>query len=172
MDAVQDEVTRKAREMTRLEIVLKAVASVTTWAVAAKCLGVTERHMRRIRDKYERFGVDVAVQDGRAGGRRARRVPLATLEEVCRLKREVYADFSMKHFHEVVTGKKHKLKLSYTLMRSALQDAGLVEKAAGRGKHRCKRDRRPLVGMLVHLDGSTHEWRAADGGPHRRAPRR
>lgn len=79
-------------------------------------------------------------------------------KSVCRLKREVYADFSMKHFHEVVTGKKHKLKLSYTLMRSALQDAGLVEKAAGRGKYRRKRERRPLVGMLVHLDGSTHEW--------------
>lgn len=158
MDALRDEVARKAREMTRREIVLKAVAGLITWAVAATCLGVTERHMRRIRDKYERFGVDVAVQDGRAGGRRARRVPLATLEEVCRLKREVYADFSMKHFHEVVTGKKHKLKLSYTLMRSALQDAGLVEKASGRGKYRRKRERRPLVGMLVHLDGSTHEW--------------
>jgi hypothetical protein len=64
----------------------------------------------------------------------------------------------MKHFHEVVTGKKHKLKLSYTLMRSALQDAVLVEKAVGRGKHRRKRERRPLMGMLVHLDGSKHEW--------------
>ena len=158
MDAVHDEVARKVREMTRREIVLKAVAGLITWAVAATCLGVTERHMRRIREKYEQFGVDVAVHDGRAGGRRARRVPLATLEEVCRLKRDVYADFSMKHFHEVVTGKKHKLKLSYTLMRSALQDAGLVEKAAGRGKYRRKRERRPLVGMLLHMDGSTHEW--------------
>lgn len=158
MDALHDEVARKAREMTRREIVLKAVAGLITWAVAATCLGVTERHMRRIRDKYERYGVDVAVRDGRAGGRRARRVPLATLEKVCELKREVYGDFSMKHFHEVVTGKKHKLKLSYTLMRSALQDAGLVEKAPARGKYRRKRERRPLVGMLVHLDGSTHEW--------------
>jgi hypothetical protein len=82
MDALNDEVARKAREMTRREIVLKAVAGLIAWAVAATCLGVTERHMRRIRDKYERFGVDVAVQDGRAGGRRARRVPLATLERL------------------------------------------------------------------------------------------
>jgi transposase len=157
MDALQDEVARKAREMTRREIVLKAVAGAITWAVAATCLGVTERHMRRIRLKYEQYGVDVAVRDGRAGGNRARRVPLKTIEEVCRLKREVYADFSMKHFHEVVT-EKHKLKLSYTLMRSALQEAGLVEKAPGRGQYRRKRERRPLVGMLLHMDGSTHEW--------------
>lgn len=157
MDAQQAEVARKVREMTRREIVLKAVAGAITWAVAATCLGVTERHMRRIRLKYEQYGVDVAVRDGRAGFGRARRVPLKTIEEVCRLKRDVYGDFSMKHFHEVVT-EKHKLKLSYTLMRSALQDAGLVEKAPGRGKYRRKRERRPLVGMLLHMDGSTHEW--------------
>ena len=134
MDALHDEVARKARAMTRREIVIKAVALAITWAVAAKCLGVSERHMRRIKAKFDRYGVDVAVRDGRSGGRRARRVPLATIEEVCRLKRDVYADYSMKHFHEAAT-EKHKLKLSYTLMRSALQDAGLVEKAAGRGQY-------------------------------------
>lgn len=82
-----------------------------------------------------------------------------TIQEVCRLKRDVYADYSMKHFHEVVA-EKHKLKLSYTLLRSVLQDAGLVEKAPGRGKYRRKRERRPMTGMLVHLDASTHEWLA------------
>jgi len=156
MDALQTEVARKARAMTRREIVLKAVAGAITWAVAATCLGVTERHMRRIRVRYEQYGVDVAVRDGRSGGR-SRRVPMTTIAEVCRLKRDVYGDFSMKHFHEVAT-EKHKLKLSYTLMRSALQDAGLVEKAPGRGQYRRKRERRPLVGMLLHMDGSTHEW--------------
>lgn len=157
MDALQDEVARKAREMTRREILVKAAAGLITWAVAATCLGVSERHMRRIRLKHEQYGLDVAVRDGRAGGRRARRVPLKTIQEVCRLKRDVYADFSMKHFHEVVT-EKHKLALSYTLMRSTLQDAGLVAKAPGRGQYRRKRERRPLVGMLLHMDGSTHEW--------------
>lgn len=157
MDAQHVEVARKAREMTRREILLKAVAGTITWAVAATCLGVTDRHMRRIRDKCERFGIEVAVRDGRANGRRARRVPLETIKEVCRLKREVYGDFSMKHFHEVVTSK-HGLSLSYTLMRSALQEAGLVDKAPGRGKYRRKRERRPLIGMLLHMDGSTHEW--------------
>jgi hypothetical protein len=156
MDVLQTEVARKARAMTRREILMKAAVGAITWAVAATCLGVSERHMRRIKLKHEQYGIDVAVRDGRCA-RRARRVPLATVQEVCRLKREVYGDFSMKHFHEVVT-EKHKLQLSYTLMRSALQDAGLVEKAEGRGKYRRKRERRPLVGMLLHMDGSTHEW--------------
>lgn len=141
--------------MTRREIVTRAAAGLITWAVAATVLGFSERHMRRIRDKYELFGIE-ALEDGRSGPR-ARRVPLKTVQEVCRLKREVYGDFSMKHFHDVVT-EKHKLSLSYTLLRSVLQDAGLVEKAAGRGKYRRKRERRPMVGMLIHMDASTHEW--------------
>ena len=86
-----------------------------SWETAALILGLTERHMRRIRDKYEQFGVE-ALADGRAGRPRARRVSLKTVAEVCRLKREVYADFSMKHFHEMVM-EKHKLSLSYTLLR-------------------------------------------------------
>lgn len=142
--------------MTRREIVMRAAGGVISWETAALILRLSERHMRRIRDKYEQFGVE-ALEDRRAGRPRARRVPLKTVREVCRLKRDVYADFSMKHFHEVVT-EKHALSLSYTLLRYVLQDAGLVEKAPGRGKYRRKRERRPMVGMLIHMDASTHEW--------------
>jgi hypothetical protein len=66
-------------------------------------------------------------------------------------------DFSIKHFHEFVT-EKHGLELSYTWTRLVLQEAGLAEKAPGRGKYRRQRDRRPMVGMMLHIDGSTHEW--------------
>lgn len=142
--------------MTRREVVLKAMAGTITWLTAATILGVTDRHMRRIRERYEQWGVD-GLRDQRAGRPRRRRVSTETIREVCRLKREVYADFSMRHFHEVVT-EKHDLKLSYTLLRNVLQEAGLVEKAPGRGKYRRKRERRPMTGMLVHLDGSTHTW--------------
>ena len=142
--------------MTRREVIVKAFAGELTWVQAASLLGMTERHVRRLKARFEQFGVD-GLMDQRAGRPRARRVKVATLQEVCRLKRDVYPDFSMKHFHEFVTAK-HGLTLSYTLMRSVLQDAGLVEKAPGRGKYRRKRERRPLVGMLVHLDASTHRW--------------
>jgi transposase len=156
MGAADTRVAREAKAMTRREIVVQAFAGVITWAVAATILGMTERHVRRIKARYEQYGVD-GLQDQRGGRPRARRVSVETIQEVCRLKREVYADFSMKHFHEKAT-EKHGLKLSYTLMRSVLQDAGLVEKAPGRGKYRRKRERRPMPGMMLHMDGSTHEW--------------
>ena len=156
MVAAAATVASEAKAMTRREVVVKAVAGLITWKVAATILGLSDRHMQRIRARYEQYGV-AGLMDLRAGRPRARRVSTKTIEEVCRLKRDVYVDFSMKHFHEVVT-EEHGLKLSYTLLRSVLQDAGLVEKAPGRGTYRRKRERRPMTGMLVHLDASTHAW--------------
>ena len=36
--------------------------------------------------------------------------------------------------------------------------AVLARKAKRRGKHRIKRERAPLPGMMVHQDASTHRW--------------
>ena len=68
-----------------------------------------------------------------------------------------YSDFTVKHFHEQLI-KRHDYKLGYTVTRLALQGAGLVRPAPRRSAHRKKRPRRPLVGMMLHQDGSRHEW--------------
>ena len=73
------------------------------------------------------------------------------------LYREEYADFTAKHFHEELV-RRHNYKLGYTVTRLSLQAAGLVSKATSRGAHRRKRVRRPLPGMLLFQDGSTHRW--------------
>lgn len=142
--------------MTRQEVVMKAVAGRLTWLQAADILGITGRQVRRLHSKYRTYGVN-AVVDHRGGKDRKRRVPLEVLHELFRLRREKYPDFSVKHFHEHVT-ERHGMKMSYTYCKRVLQEAGLAEKAPGRGKYRRKRERRPLVGMLLHLDASTHAW--------------
>jgi len=73
------------------------------------------------------------------------------------LFRDRYADFSVRHFHGTLV-REHNYKLCYTVTRLALQSAGLVRKATLRSKHRKKRERRPLPGMLLFQDGSTHCW--------------
>jgi hypothetical protein len=78
------------------------------------------------------------------------------VELLIRLKRDVYTDFSERHFYVQVT-EKHQVKVSYN-RRLMLQEAGVVEKEPARGKYRRWRERRPMVGMLVHLDASTHGW--------------
>jgi len=142
--------------MTRNEVIMHAIAGKLTWIQAADICRITARQMRRMKRRYEAHGYDGLV-DGRGGKPRRTRIAMQTLTELCRLKRERYPDFSVQHFWEQAT-EKHQLAVSYTWTLKALQAAGLAEKSAGRGQYRRQRERRPLVGMLLHLDASTHEW--------------
>jgi transposase len=144
------------RAMKVQEVILRAVAKKITWIQAAEILGVTPRHMRRWKEKYEQFGFH-ALFDGRRGKTSPRRVPSAVLDEVLRLYRERYFDLSVKHFHEKLTSE-HGLSVSYTWTKGVLQGAGLVKRQGRRGGHRKRRARRPLPGMLIHIDASQHQW--------------
>jgi hypothetical protein len=97
------------------------------------------------------------LADRRKGRPSDKRVPLATVEQVLRLYRETYFDLNMRHFHEKLR-EEHGIELSYTWVQKALQGAGLVARQRKRGKHRRRRERRPLPGMLLHIDGSKHQW--------------
>jgi hypothetical protein len=67
----------------------------------------------------------------------------------------------VKHFHEQL-GKRHHYTLGYTVTKVHLHRAGLVPAATKRSAHRKKRPRRPMVGMLLHQDASTHAWLPGD----------
>ncbi len=138
------------------DVLLKAMAKRITWWEAAEIIGVTDRTMRRWRERLESDGYSGLV-DRRKGKRSDKRVPLAKVEEVLRLYRETYFDLNMRHFHEKLK-EKHGIELSYTWVQKALQGAGLVARGRKRRKHRRRRERRPLAGMLLHIDGSKHQW--------------
>jgi len=138
------------------DVILKAMAKKISWLEAAEIAGVTDRTIRRMRDRYEEFGY-TGLFDQRRGKRSIHRVQMQTAEEVLRLYREVYFDLNIRHFHEKLRSE-HKIELSYTWVQLALQGAGLVAKRRKRGPHRRRRPRRPLPGMLLHIDGSKHQW--------------
>jgi hypothetical protein len=142
--------------MTRREVIMRAIAKEITWIQAAHICGITPRQMRRLKRTLEQRGFE-AVVDHRGRIPRRRRIPVATLEQLCTLKRERYADFSVQHFWEKLRDT-HGIAISYTWTKLALQQAGLVEKSPGRGRYRRRRERRPLRGMMVHLDASRHRW--------------
>ena len=123
---------------------------------AAEILGMSERTFRRWRDRYQDEGA-AGLCDRRLGQASARRVPVDQVQDVLTLYRERYRGFTAKHFHDKLR-QHHGFVLGYTWTRLRLQAAGLVAKAPRRGAHRKKRPRRPLRGMLLHQDGSTHRW--------------
>jgi transposase len=138
------------------EVILRAVDGRILWSQAAEIIGISDRSMRRWRQRYEEYGYD-GLYDRRLKQPSPKKVPLATVEKVLRLYREKYFDFNVRHFVEKLHGE-HGIELSYTWVKAALQTAGLVPRSRKRGKHRKKRPRRPLPGMMLHIDGSTHAW--------------
>jgi transposase len=154
MGAIPAAVVERAMKMQ--EVILRAMAKRITWWQAAEIIGISDRQMRRWHRRYEKFGYD-GVWDRRRGRPSPRRLPLAEVERVLALYRENYFDFNGRHFHEKLRDE-HGIALSYTWVKLALQGAGLVRRAQRRGVHRRQRPRRPLPGMLLHLDGSSHAW--------------
>ena len=144
------------RAMKVQEVILRALARKITWWQAAEIVGISDRQMRRWHERYQEFGYD-GLFDRRLGKPSPKRVPLATVEQVLVLYREKYFDLNVRHFHEKL-GQEHAIDLSYTWVKMALQGAGLVTRERKRGVHRKRRPRRPLPGMLLHIDGSRHQW--------------
>ncbi len=144
------------RAMKREEIILRAYAKKISWTQAAEVLGYSPRHLRRLRDKYDEWGFD-GLHDGRVGKVSPRRIEVAVVEEVLRLYRDEYFDFNVVHFHEKLV-EKHEMTVSYTWVKKLLQGSGLVAKDRPRKKHRRKRERKPVAGMMLHIDGSKHQW--------------
>ena len=144
------------RAMKVQDVMLQAMAKKITWWQAAEILGISDRHMRRWRERYVEEGYN-GLLDRRRGKPSRRRVPLATVEKVFALYREKYFDLNVQHFHEKLQAE-HGIELSYTWVKQALQGAGLVARGRKRGAHRKRRERRPLPGMLLHIDGSRHQW--------------
>jgi hypothetical protein len=163
MDGLERAVAKEVRAMTRQDIIVRAIAGQLTWIQAADILGISARQLRRSKRLWAQQGF-AGLRDHRGSTPRRRRIPLATIDALCALRRERYADFSIRHFWEHAT-EHHGFTLSYTWTRLVLQAAGLAPKARARGKYRRKRERRPLVGMLVHRDASMHAW-LPDLPPH------
>jgi transposase len=144
------------RAMKLQDVMLRAMAKRITWYQAAEILGISCRQMLRWQTRFKHEGYE-GLFDRRRGVPSPKRVPLETVETVLRLYQEEYFDFNVRHFHEKL-GSEHNINLSYTWVKQALQGAGLVKPRRKRGKHRKRRPRRPLPGMLLHIDGSQHRW--------------
>src|SRR5437660_9691029 len=119
------------RAMKVQEVILRAMAKRIRWWQAAEIMGISDRHMRRWRERYEEFGYD-GLFDRRRGKPSPQRVPMALVEQILGLYREQYFDRNVRHCHEKLRAE-HQIELSYTRVKLALQAAGLGEQRRTRG---------------------------------------
>ncbi len=127
-----------------------------TQAEAALVLGQCERSFRRHIERYEADGLD-GLLDKRLSQISRRRASGAEVDHVVQLYKSGFAGWNVAHFHT-----KYKAEFagarSYSWLKTVLQGAGVVKGSKRRGKHRIKRERAPLPGMMAHQDASTHRW--------------
>jgi transposase len=142
------------RAMKVQDVILRAVAKKITWWQAAEIIGISDRSMRRWRERYEEFGFR-GLFDRRRGKPSPKRVPLAVVERVLELYRERYFDLNVRHFHEKLEAE-HQIELSYSWVKGVLQGAGLIARGRKRGVHRQRRPRRPLA-----RHAAAHRWQRA-----------
>ncbi|MEY4703953.1 MAG: hypothetical protein RL042_149 [Nitrospirota bacterium] len=149
-------VLQEVRQMRFEELYARQQRRELTVEDAAEMLGVTERTFRRWRGRYDAEGAE-GLQDRRLGRASARAVPMDEALRMVTLYETRYTGWTVKHFHER-WHTEHGGTRSYSWTKKTLQAAGHVARAPRRGAHRKKRPRKPLPGMMLHQDGSTHEW--------------
>jgi len=138
------------------EVILKAASKQILWMDAADIIGVSYRTMKRWKVRYEKQGYD-GIFDRRMRRPSPKRAPLAEVQTILELYKTRYQGFNATHFHEKLK-EHHAIQRGYTFVKTLLQTAGRMERTRKRDKHRLRRPRKPLIGMMLHLDGSPHEW--------------
>src|SRR6267154_1245554 len=83
------------RTMKVQEVILRAMAKRITWWQAAEIIGISDRSMRRWRERYEEFGYD-GLFDRRQGKPSPKRVEV--VEQVLGLYRDRYFALNVRHF--------------------------------------------------------------------------
>lgn len=149
------EVLQEARKMLFGEIYGSWQEKRLTQDEAARLLGVCPRTFRRYVDRYEDDGLE-GLSDKRLTNVSPRKAPIDEVMGVVEKYKKSHEGWSAKHFYAWY--RRDGGSRSYTWVKSRLQEGAMIAKAPGRGKHRKRRERAPWPGMMLHQDGSTHEW--------------
>ena len=152
----QAHVLQEIRKMRFENIYFERLEKGLTIEEAAKILGVHERTFRRWSKRFEEEGAN-GLADKRLDKIAHNAAPVDEVTEILILFETHYRDFTVAHFYDKYLTQ-HRGARCYTWVKNRLIEAGLVKKAKKRGTHRRKRPRQPMKGMMLHQDGSTHEW--------------
>ena len=149
------EILQEIREMRFEELYFGWSESRLTQEEAARILGVCDRTFRRYIDRYEEAGIS-GLSDKRLTQASFRRAPVDEVMAVADRYKNRYQGWNVKHFYSWY--RRDGGRRSYSWVKNTLQSGGLVPKISKRGVHRTHRERAPFPGMMLHQDGSRHEW--------------
>ncbi|MDR2112703.1 MAG: helix-turn-helix domain-containing protein [Candidatus Accumulibacter sp.] len=125
-----------------------------TQGEVARLLGTSERTFRRYLSRFEEEGRE-GLMDRRLGSPN-RAAPVDEVMAMQERYRQWHEGWNVRHFHEWY--RRDGGPRSYSWVKKHLPAAGRVDREKKKGRHRKKRECMPLPGMMIHPDGSRHEW--------------
>ena len=156
-----EHVTLTQKEQARLQVLNNILAGYMTREEAATLMGVSERHTRRMLAAYREEGAAALLTATEVAD-------LPTLhrkgmaDAVVRLARTKYTGVNHTHLSELL-GEREGIEIGRSTLHRLLVSAGVSSPRSRRPpKHRVRRQRMSLEGMLIQIDGSHHRWLGKD----------
>ena len=144
-------------EQRRAWVLTRVLKGMLTMAEAGEELGLSMRHLWRLRAAFEREG-PAGLVHGNRGRSSARRMPAETGARIVELRRERYAGLNDSHFTELLA-EREGIHVSRETVRAILRAEGIASPRRRRPpRHRSRRPRMAAEGTLLQLDGSQHAW--------------
>jgi transposase len=145
------------KEQGRLKVLNQVERRELMGREAAEVLGISMRHVRRLLAAYRKEGA-AALAHGNRGRKPCHALGASLKRKVLELAQSTYAGFNTQHFTEMMA-EREGIALSRASVRRILLEGGIKSPRKRRPpKHRSRRERYPQEGMLLQIDGSSHDW--------------
>jgi transposase len=154
---MREKITLNRKEQTRAKVIAIAMEKRCTSKEAADLLGLSERHLLRLKKGFREAGPE-ALAHGNRGRSPVHAIQDSLRRQVLELARTQYAGYNHTHLHEELVSEQG-VHLSRRSVARILQTAGMRSPKRRRArKHRSWRERMPKEGMMLQVDGSQHDW--------------
>jgi len=155
-------VTLSQKEQKRVAILIGVDKGTMTGKQAAKIMGISWRHEKRLLAAYRKGGIG-AMAHGNRGKKPHNAIGEEIKQKVFELASTKYSGFNHQHFTEKLV-EDEGIPLSRSSVRNILLKAGIISPRKRRPpKHRSRRERYPKEGMMLQVDGSPHDWLGGRG---------
>jgi len=150
-------------EIKKYDIIKKVIGKELNGSEAAEMLGLTVRHVRRLKRKVDKNGIKGLIH-GNRGKPSNRRMPDNEKSKIADLIREHYSDFGPLLATEKLA-ERHKINRDKSTVRSIMIKEGIwTPKAKKKETHREWRQRKACKGEMIQYDGSYDHWFEDRGG--------
>ena len=145
------------RELDRKRLLDRILDRLLPQKDAARQMGLSTRHVRRLLRRYRERGAPGLVSQ-RRGKPSNRKLPDGFKKRVLELVGEHYPDFGPTLANEKLN-EAHRIHISVETLRLWMIETKLWHgKVRRRAKPHPMRERRARLGELIQIDGSPHDW--------------